>query len=266
MSTSLSEAHPRRWSELASTVIGKVLADDPRHVCLLPVGATEQHGPHLPAGTDTIVASAVADEVSRATGAIVLPALSFGASFYHGTSLPGTLSAEPQELITQVRRTAEWARYSGVRRMLIVNGHVGNVAPLTVAVDYLRFERPDVRIGVIPWWQADPWVAEQVTADCADWHANCAETSVMLAIAPSLVCRDAALTADDQDRTPGLIFRYTVGALSTNGVTGRPSQATAELGRELLTRVTGSIVRTVEQARAEEPPLLTPPSDPQTAT
>ncbi len=87
------------------------------------------------------------------------------------------------------------------------------------------------------WWTADPEVPRETTVDGHDVHAQRAETSVMLAISPHLVHLDEAATADDADRTEGLVFRYTVPALSTNGVTGRPSEATPELGSRLLEAV-----------------------------
>ena len=94
-----------------------------------------------------------------------------------------------------------------------------------------------------------------MTADGDDVHANRAETSMMLAIAPHLVHPDRMVDADDPDRTEGLVFRYTAPALSTNGVTGRPSEATPELGQQLLGRTVAALADLVERARVEEPPL-----------
>jgi creatinine amidohydrolase len=246
---------PVRWNELTGPAIGRMLANDPRHVCLLPIGATEQHGPHLPTGTDTIIATLLCDEVSRRTRALVLPPISLGASFFHGTTFSGTLSASPEELAGQVRRTAEWATYSGVQRLLLLNGHVGNRAALTIAVDYLRLDHPDVRIGVANWWEINESVASRVTADGEDWHANRAETSLLLALAPEMVDMSAAEGADDPDRTSGLVFRYAARHLSRNGVTGYPSSATRELGFRILEDVVGTLVDVVHRAKSEEPPL-----------
>jgi len=92
-------------------------------------------------------------------------------------------------------------------------------------------------------------------ADGADVHANRAETSVMLALAPELVDRERMMAADDPDRTSGLVFRYTAPALSTNGVTGRPSEATAALGEKLVALVARGLAERVERGRLEEPPL-----------
>ncbi len=92
-------------------------------------------------------------------------------------------------------------------------------------------------------------------ADGDDLHANRGETSVMLAVAPELVDHDEMMRADDPDRTADLVFRYTAPSLSTNGVTGRPSEATPELGRMLLERTADALAGMVERGRVEEPPL-----------
>ena len=101
----------------------------------------------------------------------------------------------------------------------------------------------------------DPEVLAKVTADGEDIHANRAETSVMLALAPELVHIDRMATADDPDRTGALVFRYTATSLSTNGVTGRPSEADAELGAWLVARSVDALVSLIDRGRTEEPPL-----------
>jgi creatinine amidohydrolase len=107
----------------------------------------------------------------------------------------------------------------------------------------------------VGWWSADAEVMEEIVADGDDIHANRAETSLMMAIAPTLVHRDRMLGADDPDRTPGLVFRYSAPSLSTNGVTGRPSEATRELGAWILERTVAALCALVDRGRVEEPPL-----------
>jgi len=221
----------------------------------VPVGAIEQHGPHLPTGTDTLVATAVCEAAAQRCDAWVLPAISVGCSYGHGTVLPGTLSLSPELLASVVRQYAEWAAVSGLRRLLLVNAHFGNAAALGTATDHLRLFRPDLRIGTVDWWSVDADVLAEVTSDGADIHANRAETSLVMAVAPHLVRLDRLSDSDDPDRTGDLVFRYTAPALSTNGVTGRPSEASPELGASLLARVSDAIAVRVERGRVEEPPL-----------
>lgn len=247
---------PIRWAELASPDIGELFRAHPDEVGLVPVGATEQHGPHLPTGTDTIVASAICDAVSVRTGAPVLPPVSVGCSFGHGTVIPGTLSLTPELLSEVVRAIAEWAAHSGLRRLIFVNGHSGNAGALSTATDHLRLYRTDLRVGFSGWWDVDGEIAKAVFADGNDVHANQAETSLMMAVAPDLVHLDRIATADDADRTNGLVFRYTATELSCNGVTGSPSLANVELGQRLFAYTVDVVAERVERGRVEAPPIV----------
>ncbi|HUC04889.1 MAG TPA: creatininase family protein [Acidimicrobiales bacterium] len=249
---------PVRWDSLTWPEMAAVVAARPPVIGLLPVGATEQHGPHLPAGTDTVIATALCEAVSLRTGAVVLPALPIGCSFGHGTVLPGTLTLTPEQLSDTVREVVASSADSGITRILAVNGHFGNQAALAVARDHIRRERPDVRFGAVHWWSLTPDITAQTLADGEDVHANRAETSLMLAIAPRMVRMDELVTADDEDRTEGLVFGYTAPVLSRNGVTGRPSEATESLGTSLLEMVVEHVCDMVERGRHEEPPLSVP--------
>lgn len=242
----------RIWEQLAWPELSELVGE----VGLIPVGATEQHGPHLPTATDTVIATALCHRVSDRTGAIVLPPIPVAASYGHGTMLPGTISLTPVLLAQVVCQYADWAAAtSRLTRFLLVNAHYGNSAALGIATDHLRLHRPDLQLGVVDWWAVDSVVGQAMTADGADIHANRGETSVMLALAPDLVHLDRLAMADDADRTGELVFRYTAASLSRNGVTGRPSLATADLGEELIARAVEVISALVERGRKEEPPL-----------
>lgn len=246
-----------RWEDAAWPDLQELLAARPTEVGLLPVGATEQHGPHLPTGTDTLIATAVCEAAAALCGAVVLPAVPVGVSYGHGTELPGTLSLSPALLAEVLKAHAGWAAASGLRRLLLVNAHLGNTATIGTATDWLRLHAPELRVGSVDWWASCPEVLAEVTADGDDIHANRAETAMVMAIAPELVRTERIADADDEDRTEGLVFRYTAPSLSTNGVTGRPSEATPDLGRRLLDLAARSVADRVERGRTEEPPLGT---------
>ncbi len=244
------------WGELNEQDLRtRLLSRNGMEVGLVPVGATEQHGPHLPTATDTIIAEAICDRVAAATDCLVLPAISIACSYGHGHQLAGTVSATPELLVLMVRQYAEWAAQSGLKKLLFVNAHYGNGAALSVATDHLRYHRPDLQSNYVDWYSADPEGLAEITSDGADIHANRGETSVMLAISPDLVDTGRMLSADDPDRTEDLVFRYTATSLSTNGVTGRPSEATPELGHRLIGLAVAAIADRVERGRKETPPL-----------
>ena len=256
------QSNARRWAELTWPEVGQSLSGEGHPVGLVPVGATEQHGPHLPVGTDTLVAQAICDAASARTGALVLPALPVGVSYGHGTVLPGTLSLSPELLAALIKQYALWAAMSGLNRLLFVNAHLGNSATIGIATDVLRLHHPELRVGAIDWWSCDPEVNALTTANGEDIHANRAETALVMAIAPDLVRAELVADADDEDRTSGLVFRYTAPALSLHGVTGRPSEATAELGQTLLDLIADAVATRVVRGRTEEPPLGVAPLPP----
>jgi creatinine amidohydrolase len=235
------------WPEIAQTL------DD---VLLLPVGATEQHGPHLPVNTDSLIASAACYHASAATGAPVLPCLAYTVSLGHTEKWPGTFAIFHETLVNTVRDIARWAVATGWKRLLIINSHFGNDAPLRCVVDRLRFELVGrLLVAVRNTWSLTQSIAARFKHDAADWHANEAETSLLLHIAPELVHIDRLAGSDDPDRTGGLVFPHMVAHTSANGVTGAPSLASAESGATLLREIRDALAALIECARSEQPPI-----------
>ena len=235
------------WPEIERTL------DD---VLILPVGATEQHGPHLPVNTDSLIATACCHYASAATGAPVLPCLAYTVSLGHTEKWPGTFAIFHETLITTVCDIARWAVASGWKRMLIVNSHFGNDAALRCAVDRLRFELVGrLLVAIRNTWALTQGIAARFSHDATDWHANEAETSLLLHVAPNLVQLDRLPTSDDPDRTGCHVFPHMVAHTSTNGVTGKPSLATAESGSSLLSEIGDALVTLIRRARIEQPPL-----------
>ncbi len=228
------------------------LIDDGESLALLPVGATEQHGRHLPLVTDSEIATSVCFAAAERTGVPVLPTLRVGSSGAHTAKWSGTLSLPPRLLVEVVIEIARSVHASGFRKLLIVNAHVGNAAPLRVAVDEIRAEGA-LRSGLVNWYELTAEIAAEVTADAVDWHAHAAETSLMLYLRPELVRLDEI--RDDPDRTAGLVFSYTVAETSVEGLTGAPSRGSAEAGARLFEAVVAALCEKIERARIEEPPL-----------
>ena len=201
---------------------------------VVPLGSTEQHGPHLPLDTDTTIAVTVAERAAAAVpDAIVAPALPVGASGEHA-GFAGTLSTGREVLtaaIVEIVRTAG----SEFDRVVLVNGHGGNAEAVQAAAATCEAEGRPVRI----WYPTHPG---------GDAHAGRTETSVMLAIDPDRVRLDRAeigATAPLGD----LIDELRVGgvrAVARNGVLGDPTGANAAEGEQLLAGWVGQLVALLE--------------------
>jgi len=243
---------PVRLADLAWPEIAALPPEE--SVALIPIGAIEQHGPHLPIDTDLRIAEGVCLLASSLTGAPVLPGWAYGVSTGHTEKWPGTFSLRHQTFTDALCDLACWLQAIGWKRVLFVNGHCGNDACLRVAIDRIRTST-SLLAAVRNTWQLSPEIAAAFSADATDWHANCAETSVMLILAPHTVHLERLTAADDPDRTGGLVFPHRVAHTSTNGVTGQPSAATAAQGRELLQNMGHALASLIRQAHAETPPL-----------
>jgi creatinine amidohydrolase len=239
----------RTWPELPADL------EAAANAAILPVGATEQHGPHLGCGMDWVLADRLCAEVARLTRVPMLPAMPYGCSLGHSRRWPGTIALQPATLIGVVKEVGDWAHHSGVRRLFIVNAHVTNAAPLRAALEVLRAEHDDLMVALINSATISPRVRAVHFADAEDWHANAAETALMLAIAPEMVREDRIADADDPDRTEGLVFAHPVNRTSRNGVTGFPSRATRAQGSELFQWMVEDLAEIVTRGLQEVPPL-----------
>ncbi len=207
------------------------------------------------AGWMRVLADLLCAEVSQKTGVPVLPTMPYGCSLGHSRRWPGTITLTPATLIEVIAQIGASAYYSGVRRLFIVNTHVGNAAPLRCALDLLRSQHDHLMVALINSASISPRVRDFHFADGDDWHANDAETSLMLALAPEMVRQDLLNEADDPDRTAGLVFAHPVNRTSLNGVTGKPSQATAEKGRMWFAWMVEDLSELISRGLSETPPL-----------
>ncbi|MET9387114.1 mycofactocin biosynthesis peptidyl-dipeptidase MftE [Streptomyces sp. NPDC002928] len=204
---------------------------------LVPVGSTEQHGPHLPLGTDSVIAETVARRTARQLThehVLLAPCITYGASGEHA-GFPGTVSIGHEALhvllVETVRSLSLWAG-----RVVFVNGHGGNVATLDAALCQLRDEGHDVA-----------WLGCEIPG--GDAHAGRSETSVMLHLAPDDVRLPAAVAGDTRPLAVVLpeLMAHGIRAVSPSGVLGDPAGATAEEGRALLRAMVSAAVRLITE-------------------
>ncbi|GHC57231.1 creatininase family protein [Roseibacillus persicicus] len=223
--------------------------------CLLvPVGATEQHGPHLPINTDSVIAEKVCDYASGKTGVPVLPVMAYSVSAGHTTKWTGTFSMSHATFIEAIKDLVGFAVETGWRRVVLLNAHMGNDASLRVAVDVLRVKYlGQLQIVVVNSFTLSDEIWQYFISDAADLHANKGETDLMLHLAPDTVRME--VVEDDPDRTTATVFSYPVSQTSLNGVTGNPSEGSAAQGAWLFEMMGEALASLLERALEEEPPL-----------
>ncbi|WP_217423983.1 mycofactocin biosynthesis peptidyl-dipeptidase MftE [Agromyces sp. Marseille-P2726] len=218
----------------AARLVARSWPDVGRPVVFVPVGSTEQHGPHLPLDTDTLVASVVATELAArltaaGTDAVVAPAIAYGASGEH-QGFPGTVSIGTEALaflLLEYGRSAS----SWFDRVVFVNGHGGNVEALARSVPVLVSEQ-----RAVAWVPCVPGPDATRDGIPVDAHAGRSETSVLLAIDEARVHVDR-LHPGNSAPIRELIGELRAGgvrAIAPDGVLGDPTEATAGEGRTLL--------------------------------
>src|SRR6266571_3417034 len=227
---------------------------------IVPVGATEQHGPHAPFGTDSILAKEVSVRLARRIGALVAPTLSYGLSGDH-RGYAGVPFVSAKTLTGLVQDVVLSFADGGFREIIFVNGHYTNSVVLSAAIMEVGDRLPSGTIAFpFNYWDALPpdQLAEYLSAEVG-LHANIGETSAVLAVDESLVKLDLAVREYPSfpvEPTPAMVAAYffsargTLPRASRSGVWGDPSGSSAELGRRYLAQIEEASVRFVENVES----------------
>jgi creatinine amidohydrolase len=228
-------------------------------LALLPVGSTEQHGPHAPLSTDTIAAEAVADAGASAYDGqvVVAPAIPIGVSEEH-RHFAGTMWVGEDTFRSYVRDAAASLAHHGFDRVVLVNGHGGNVDALREVAGGLSRDG-DAYAVPFTWFDA---------VDAPDMgHAGPVETSMLHHVAPELVREDrlgeAVAGASDGwgEWVSGVNLAFDSAEFTDSGVVGDPTEADAERGRALLDAAGTALAELLEAVAARDPPADLDPSD-----
>ncbi|MEV0714970.1 creatininase family protein [Asanoa sp. NPDC050611] len=221
-----------RWADVDRRVLTRQL---PEALVLLPVGATEQHGPHLATGTDALIAgelcAAAADRAARRCQRpiVVAPTVAFGASDHH---LPfgGTLSLSPETLLAVILDLARCVAAQGGRRLLLVNGHGGNVGVCHAAAAAAS-TRYGLAVGHLDYWHLAPAEPDVPVPG----HAGEFETSLVLALRPDLVGeRTARAQPPSVPAVPGIDLHTGAIWRTIDGHTDSAERADADAGKRRL--------------------------------
>ncbi len=233
-----------QWEELNSPRLGSVSRDT---ICVLPLGATEHHGMHLPVATDQLIADALAARLDAACSnqLLIMPGLPATCSEHH-MGFPGTLSLDHETFANVVTQLVSSAASHGFRRFFLLNAHGGNMAIGGVIVEQLSARLPKAEVVFGTWFRmAAKQLTHLVEGDYpAVGHACEFETSLILAIRPELVDKSAIVDEGIAPTSPLLKADLLTGGptvrsqsfnqISTTGVWGKPSLATAEKGQAIL--------------------------------
>ena len=240
-----------KWARLRR---GQLDQYDRNTPVILPVAAVEQHGEHLPLGTDCMIIEAILDRLEKAMDdkVLVMPTQSVGCSEHH-MPFPGSLTLKHDTFRHAVMDVAGSAIRHGFKRVMILNSHGGNQAINAVISEMMGQTYPDVECLVGNWWTISlPRLKPIKEGPMGSvGHACEFETSIIQAIAPQLVDMSLARDAGIQHRVESMWFDLMQGpraacyrpfnVLSENGVFGKPSLASAQKGEKILEAAVESI-------------------------
>ncbi len=255
---------PGRFFPYLSWTQVEGLPDKTNTLIIQPIGAIEQHGPHLPLVVDAAIATAVVGQalhkLDTAIPAYALPTLHYGKSNEHWR-FPGTVTLTAQTLMAVLTEMAEGIYRAGFRKLVFINGHGGQPQVLEIVARDLRQQYPDLMVFPMFVWGAPHRVADIVGQDEYERgiHAGDVETSVMLSLMPKQIrMSEAVREFPNALRTESgeesllslegdLPMAWMMDDLSQSGVVGNATVATAQKGKAILSSVSDGWVRVFEE-------------------
>jgi len=264
-------ALPKYWNLLTTLDFKSI--DPLNAVAVLPLAATEQHGPHLPLCVDSHIVNAVVEEGLKHLPAhmqvFILPTQSVGLSTEH-TAFPGTLSLSASTMLQIGAELGGCIARSGIRKLLILNSHGGNVGLMDLIARDLRGTH-NLLVFSTSWYQLQ--ISEEAWSDFGAHeqrygvHAGDIETSLMLHIAPDLVRMSEAkdFSSESEKRTAkykilgdgkSAKLGWHIQDYNASGAVGRASQATAQKGKKLLEQVGIKLAQLLEELTAMPPSIF----------
>lgn len=258
---------PQRFFPYLTWTAIRDLPDKANVVIVQPVGAIEQHGPHLPLVVDAAIATAVLgkalEKLEPEIPVYALPTLCYGKSNEHW-HFPGTITLSAQTLMTTLMEVAESLYRAGFRKLVLLNAHGGQPQVMEIVARDLHQQHADFLVFPLFVWQAPHIASEFLTPREKELgiHAGDAETSIMLSILPDQVRMEAAIAEYPQGLPDDsllsmegkLPFAWTTRDLSQSGVLGDPTPATQEKGDRLWESVSEGWVKVLRDVyRFQQP-------------
>lgn len=246
-----AQAGQSAWGETSAAVIKAKAAAGA--ILILPIGSTEQHGPHLPTGVDYLLVSEVARRTAAAleasgVPALVAPVMPFGLADHH-MAFGGTFTLDEAAFRAVLAGLVRSGQRQGFAKIVLLNGHGGNIHAVISAAAELS-DALDLSVVACTYWQAAPGFAQILEDQTTVQHACEAETSMMLAIAPDLVETSQFAAAIPPNgpfvlsEPAGIVRRRPFEFYTPTGVMGDPRRATAQKGEALLNEAVRSLAAT----------------------
>ena len=225
-------------------------------VALLPTGIVEAHGPHLPLGTDALMATYIAEETARKTNVLLLPTVWYG-NTYVLNKFPGTISISNETLYRLYLDIFREVARNGVRYLVVVNGHGGNVDALSMAAKDAARETK-LTVILVNWWIDLAKETRRRVLETPEGHAAEDETSEVWAAYPQLVKavpRDGS--ADEWIEVRFRVYGKDAYAMEyTKAVQGYPSKASQEKGRAILEAAVNELTQLIEDLKKGKLPVI----------
>ena len=242
------------WDELTSSQLEKL---DKKIPVVLPIAATEQHGPHLPLATDRLIGMHFCHSLNKniKDQVLILPAMGIGCSEHH-LDFGGTLSYTHETFLKSLTDIANCIVLHGFKNLIVFNSHGGNQGIAQTFVEQFGYRNPNCKILLISWWNLAKEALKEIssTGPGGTGHAGEFETSLMLLIAPELVKTDLIPPRSNRPSYPWaegdllsgprISFYQTMREKTPSGALGEPQQSTSEKGRQ-ITKVVVSQLRQV---------------------
>ena len=252
----------RRWQDVSSEEFSKL--DPECTVAVFPVGAIEQHGPHLPVGVDAIIAEAIAtralEQLSAEVPALLLPTSKIGKSNEH-IDFPGTLTFSAETLTRMWFETGQSVARAGLRKIVFVNAHGGQPQVMEIVARELRVAEKMMAVTTGWWHVSGQHAAVPDHEKKHGIHAGMVETSMMLALAPDTVDMGRAenfspVMAEIESRYDRLRYLGGVGMgwqaqdIHPSGAAGDASSANAEIGAEIVEAAARGLAELIAEVSA----------------